>query len=453
MWGTMGGSNPGRAGNASFQARGVRSAILVVLVCACGSPNTYNPTDTFQKEYWNTEILRCFLANDCADKRVSSPVFTPAGSTYTVVQSVSLSAQPSGSIICYLAGGDVPSCNAAKTSCSSGILFTAAITVAGPLFLQAVGCRDRYTDSSPSAGRFVVDATPPTVPTATIATAVSANGIELTWSASSDNITPAGSLVYEVCSSTAVGGCNTFATTATTGPGELLYNSAGLAATTPYYYRIRSRDGAGHVSAPSIEFSATTQASGSVNAPAFSPSGGSYNASQNVTMSTSTGGAIICFTTNGAAPACDTPKTGCAVGTLYSAAQSVPTTQTLRALACLFTFTDSNINSASYAVDTVPPSIPGGPIATAGIGQIALNWSGSTDDQTAGPAIVYEICQSTNASGCNTFTVIYTTPPGAAGYTATSLSPLTTYYYRIRARDSVGNVSGPSAQVSATVLL
>lgn len=451
----MGGSDDGAAECISRQKPGGMNcaALLLALTAACSSPDPFNPSDAFQSEYWKTEMVKCLLSNDCGEKRVSTPVFSPAGSTYTTTQSVTVSVQPSGSTVCYVAGGETPVCSETKSGCTLGNVFHSAIAVAAPLNLRAVGCRARYTDSSVAQASFVVDSTPPTVPGATLATPISTTSIDLTWSQSSDDITPAEAIVYEVCRSTTAGGCNTFTLTDVAGTGVLLFSSTGLAPTTTYYYRIRARDNASLTSASSVEFSATTQAAGSVNSPTFSPTGGSYNAPQTVTISTTSAGAIICFTTNGAAPLCDAPKTGCTTGTLYATAPNVAVSGTLKAVACSAGFTDSNINSASFVVDTIPPSTPSAPAATAGIGQIALSWTGSTDDQTAGPSIVYQICQSTTPTGCNTFTTTYTTAPGAAGYTATSLSPLSTYYFRIRARDSVGNVSTPSAQVSATVLL
>lgn len=50
----------------------------------------------------------------------------------------------------------------------------------------------------------------------------------------------------------------------------------------------------------------------------FSPPGGSYTTDQNVTLSTLTMGATICYTLDGSDPNCDEEKGVCALGTTYA---------------------------------------------------------------------------------------------------------------------------------------
>ena len=96
------------------------------------------------------------------------------------------------------------------------------------------------------------DTTPPTAPSASSATVISSSQINLSWSASTDNVGVTGYLV-ERCSGA---GCTTFAQIVT--PTATTYSDTGLTASTSYSYRIRATDAAGNLSAYSSIVSATT---------------------------------------------------------------------------------------------------------------------------------------------------------------------------------------------------
>jgi len=83
-----------------------------------------------------------------------------------------------------------------------------------------------------------------------------------------------------------------------------------------------------------------------VAAPAFSPAGGSYTSAQTVTISDSTSGATIHYTTDGSTPS----ETN---GAVYSAPVSISATTTLQAIAYESGFTDSTVTSAAYTIGSV----------------------------------------------------------------------------------------------------
>jgi len=83
-----------------------------------------------------------------------------------------------------------------------------------------------------------------------------------------------------------------------------------------------------------------------VATPTFSPGGGTYSSAQTVTISTTTSGASIRYTTNGSTPS----ET---VGTLYSGPVSIGSTATLQAMAYESGLTDSVVTSATYTIGTV----------------------------------------------------------------------------------------------------
>lgn len=108
----------------------------------------------------------------------------------------------------------------------------------------------------------------------------------------------------------------------------------------------------------SLKFSATggtsfqVLQSGSVpqaNAPTFSPVAGSYLVPQTVTISSTSGGAIICYSTNGTIPATN-GTTGCTTGTLYTTPVSVSASATVQAIAGGTSFADSSVSTAAYAI-------------------------------------------------------------------------------------------------------
>jgi Bacterial Ig domain/IPT/TIG domain len=94
------------------------------------------------------------------------------------------------------------------------------------------------------------DTTPPTVPTGLTATAISSSQINLTWTASTDNVGVKGYNVYR-------GGVKIGTTPSTS------YLDGGLNASTSYTYNVSAYDAAGNTSAQSAGASATTQAASS----------------------------------------------------------------------------------------------------------------------------------------------------------------------------------------------
>src|SRR6266849_4211047 len=93
------------------------------------------------------------------------------------------------------------------------------------------------------------DIIPPTVPAGLTATAISSSQINLSWTASTDNVGVTGYNVYR--GGTKIG----------TAPGTT-YQDAGLSASASYTYNVSAFDAASNTSAQSAGASATTQASG-----------------------------------------------------------------------------------------------------------------------------------------------------------------------------------------------
>ncbi|HEX6358384.1 cellulase family glycosylhydrolase [Actinophytocola sp.] len=96
-------------------------------------------------------------------------------------------------------------------------------------------------------------------------------------------------------------------------------------------------------------------------------------------------------------------------------------------------------------VDTQAPTTPGTPTAP-GVtsSSAALSWSASTDNVGV---TGYEILRAPGASG-GTFTPVGNS--ATTSFTATGLSPSSTYRFAVRARDAAGNTSANSGAVPVT---
>src|SRR5437667_1619270 len=122
------------------------------------------------------------------------------------------------------------------------------------------------------------DTTPPSVPTGLTASAVSSSQINLSWTASSDNVGVSGYRVYR--------GGTQIATRSTTS-----FADTGLSPSTTYTYTVAAYDAAGNLSAPSSSASATTPAPPDTTPPTVSitspVSGATVGGTTSVTASAS----------------------------------------------------------------------------------------------------------------------------------------------------------------------
>jgi len=148
---------------------------------------------------------------------------------------------------------------------------SAAALFALCLVLLVTGCNSSsYTPPPP-------DTTPPTSPANLAATAASATQINLSWTASTDNVGVTGYRV-ESCSGA---GCSNFTQIAT--PTTTTFNNTGLAASTSYSYRVRATDAANNLSGFSSTATASTPAAAPI-AVSISPRRGGVVISQTLPL-------------------------------------------------------------------------------------------------------------------------------------------------------------------------
>ena len=181
------------------------------------------------------------------------------------------------------------------------------------------------------------DMTPPSTPANLTASAASASQINLSWTASSDNIGVTGYNIFR-------GGSQVRTITGTS------YADTGLTASTTYSYTVSAFDAAGNQSGQSNVASATTTAAtgGRAATPTFSPPAGTYGAPQSVVLSDASPGVNVYYTTDGT-----TPTTA---SFLYTGPISVTATSTIKAIAAGPGWTASAVATVAYTLRAATPT-------------------------------------------------------------------------------------------------
>jgi alpha-N-arabinofuranosidase len=174
-----------------------------------------------------------------------------------------------------------------------------------------------------------------------------------------------------------------------------------------------------------------------VATPTITPNGGSFTGSVLVSLSTTTSGATIRYTTNGSDPTSSS--------TLYSAPFTQASSATVKARAFAAGMTDSAVASATFTITAPPPVVPAPPTGLTATrlnqkGRIQLSWTASSG------ATSYTVKRSLTSGGpySNVATGVTST-----SYTNSGQSSGVTYYYVVAAVNSAGS-SGNSNQASAT---
>ena len=127
--------------------------------------------------------------------------------------------------------------------------------------------------------------------------------------------------------------------------------------------------------------------------PVFTPKAGTSSKELNVTLSDSTAGAVIHYTTNGTTPTTSSTK--------YVGAIQVFTTETIRAIAVATGRTESAVASATYTITTTAT-----PVFAPTAGTYTIPPSVSISDATPGAVIHY----TTNGTTPTTSSTRYSTP-------------------------------------------
>jgi Chitobiase/beta-hexosaminidase C-terminal domain len=320
---------------------------------------------------------------------VATPTFSPVAGTYSTTQNVTISTTTPGATICYTTDGSTPT--EVGNACSGGTTqtYSTPVPVSSSRTLKAIGTQSGFTDSSVGSAAYVI------LPIAVQPVCTPGSGIYgSTQSVTCTSSSPGAIRCYTIDGSTPATNGTTGCTTGTLYSGTISIGSSltlkVIAGGTGY------TDG----SVASFVYTITSAAA----TPVCTPGSGTYGSAQSVTCSDATGGAIICYTLDGSAPATN-HASACASGSLYTGAFSISTSSTLRAIAGGTGFSDSSIATYTYVILTTAAT----PVCVPGTGTY-------TSVQTVG-------CSTTSPGAIQCYTVNGSTPAtnGTTGCTTGTL--------------------------------
>ncbi len=274
----------------------------------------------------------------------------------------------------------------------------------------------------------LADTAPPTAPAGLVASAATATGVTLGWSAATDNVAVT---AYEV-----------FKNGVTIGTTTTLNKSiTRLAPTTTYALAVRARDAAGNWSVASDVLSFTTPPD---TTPPSVPHGlvASAPTASGFTLRWSSAADNVRVT--GYEVLRDGVSLGVSTGTTKLLTALVPTTPyalSVRARDAAGNWSaPSAVLTVTTLADTTPPSVPVGLSTSAvTISSFLLRWSAARDDVAV---TAYEVFRDDVSLGTTTTTSL--------SVTGLNLSYL--YLMTVRARDAAGNWSEPSAACAVATL-
>jgi hypothetical protein len=269
------------------------------------------------------KILTWTYSTQASSPVTSAPVFSPSAGSYTTAQNVTITDSTSGAVIYYTTNGTTPT--------TSSSVYSGAIAVGtGTTTIEAMAVASGSSQSAVITATYVVSA------------AVTASP---TFSPGGGNYSTAQNITITDSTPGAVIYYTTNGTTPTT--ASSVYSgqiAVGTGTTTIEAMAVASG------SSPSAVVTATYIVSTGVTAPpTFSPAAGTYSTPQSVTLTDSTAGAVIYYTTNGT-----TPSTS---STVYSSPISVAVSETIKAIATAPNMQLSSTATAVYTIQSGTPTI------------------------------------------------------------------------------------------------
>jgi len=389
------------------------------VISPASGPSTSTGTVTFTVTNTTGETVT-YAATDASDSIAltqtasvgfvpvtAAPTLSPAPGIYSPGQSVTLTSSTPGAAIRYTTDGQMP-------SETFGTFYTGPFIVNLPTTIRAIAYQNAWIDSSVSTGSYTIIAAQPVM--------TPAGGTYSTTQNVSITTTSNAAIYY-----------TTDGSTPSVANGSLY--SGPVAVTRSETLKAVATGNGWADSPPAI---AAYTINGPVATPTFAPVAGTYSSTQTVTISTSTPGATIRYTTNG-----DTPNS--TTGTVYTAPISVTSNQTIQAIAYENAWLDSLVASAAYTINEIisTPSVNG---PATGLAGSAYAFTAAGAVSTVGHSVEY---QFTWGNGTTSAWL-----PAGTTTASTTWSTPGTYNVTLQARCSLDHtiLSAPSVALVVSVV-
>jgi len=352
------------------------------------------------------KILTWSFSSSAGNPTAATPVFSPAAGTYTSAQNVTISDTTAGAVIYYTTNGTTPTV--------SSSVYSGPVAVSATETLKAIAVAPGFSTSAVGSAAYTINLQAAATPAFSPAAGTYASAQTVTISD-----TTAGAVIYYTTNGTTP-----------TITSSSVYSGPITVSATQTVKAIAAAPGFSNSAVGSAAYTINLQTAAT---PAFSPAAGTYTSAQTVTISDTTTGAKIYYTTDGT-----TPTTS---STLYSSAITVSATKTLKAIATATGFSTSAVGSAAYTIN-LPAATP---TFSPAAGTYTSAQTVTISDTTAGAVIYY----TTNGTAPTTSSPIYTAPitvsatatinaiavasgsstsaVGSAAYTISALTPPPTF--------------------------
>ncbi|HWR16996.1 MAG TPA: chitobiase/beta-hexosaminidase C-terminal domain-containing protein [Terriglobales bacterium] len=244
-----------------------------------------------------------------------TPVITPSVGVFTSPQTVTITSSTTGALIYYTTNGTTPT--------EASTLYTGSFTVSSTTTIKAIATASGYNNSWPATATVNIDAVAPVI-TPSVGAFNSPQTVTIISS------TPGTSIYYTINGTTPT-------------EASTLYTAPFTVSSTTTIKAIASGGGYGN--------SWPTTATVTINAvaPVITPSVGVFTSPQTVTITSSSPGASIYYTTNGTTPT--------EASTLYTGPFTVSSTTTVKAIAAGGGYGNSWPTTATVTINAVAPVI------------------------------------------------------------------------------------------------
>jgi len=255
---------------------------------------------------------------------VATPVISPSSEAFTGTISVTISDSTSGATIYYTTDGSTP-------SATNGAKYSSAITVSGTETIQAIAVDTGYISSAVASATYTQ--TLAATPVLSLATGNYSTPQTLTISDSTS-----GAAIYYTTDGTTPSATN----------GTLYVGAISITSLTAEKVQAVAVV-TGYANSLIASATYTITPIGTVVVPTFTPPAGTYYAPQTVTLTDTTSGASIYYTTDGSTPSATH-------GILYSTPFTVSATETVNAIGIETGYTNSSVQPATYTLMVATPT-------------------------------------------------------------------------------------------------